>query len=140
MIAEDLVARLDKAKRAGERSWLARCPAHADKGPSLKVTDADGKILIHCFAGCAPHEVVAAVGLKLEDLFPPRTEHERAVYRRERFGKTTLKELQHELQVALFVLRDVAEGLALDEVHHRQRSSQACNTITKLLRELGRST
>jgi putative DNA primase/helicase len=29
--------------------WMARCPAHEDRVPSLSISDApDGKILVHC--------------------------------------------------------------------------------------------
>jgi hypothetical protein len=53
--------------------FSALCPAHADKGPSLSVREnPDGAVLLHCFAGCTVHEVVAALGLELHDLFPPR--------------------------------------------------------------------
>jgi hypothetical protein len=50
---------------------LQRCPAHEDRGPSLSVTQAaDGRWLVHCFAGCAPGAVVAALGLSFADLAP----------------------------------------------------------------------
>jgi hypothetical protein len=32
----------------------------------------DGRVLIHCHAGCPVDEVVAALGLELHDLFPTR--------------------------------------------------------------------
>lgn len=67
------LSRLDRVKRTSPSSWTARCPAHEDKGPSLSIREAgDSKVLLHCFAGCSVHEVVKAVGLQLEDLFPPR--------------------------------------------------------------------
>ena len=31
----------------------------------------EGAVLIHCFAGCMSGEVVASVGLEMQDLFPP---------------------------------------------------------------------
>ena len=72
MTAEALLSRLDRVKRTGNNRWIARCPAHADKGPSLAVREADdGTVLIHCFAGCSAHEIVSAAGLVLGDLFPP---------------------------------------------------------------------
>ena len=53
-------------------SWTARCPAHADKGPSLAIREADdGRILLHCFAGCETAAVLGAVGMDMTDLFPP---------------------------------------------------------------------
>lgn len=68
---ENLLQRLEKVKgRSG--SWTARCPAHADKGPSLAVREADdGRVLLHCFAGCPTDSVLGAVGLDMTDLFPP---------------------------------------------------------------------
>jgi putative DNA primase/helicase len=54
--------------------WTARCPAHDDRAPSLSVSAADnGKILVHCHAGCEQRQVVAA--LKARGLWaePPRT-------------------------------------------------------------------
>ena len=68
---EGLLQKLDKVKgRNG--SWTARCPAHADKGPSLAIREADdGRILLHCFAGCETAAVLGAVGMDMTDLFPP---------------------------------------------------------------------
>lgn len=67
-----LLSRLEGVKRTGNGTWLAKCPAHPDKSPSLSLRDTDEKVLIHCHAGCSVHEVVAAVGQELSDLFPPR--------------------------------------------------------------------
>lgn len=73
MSAGALLSLLDKVKPTGKSRWQARCPAHADKGPSLSIREMDdGRVLVHCFAGCSVHEVVNAVGLELSDLFPPR--------------------------------------------------------------------
>lgn len=74
MSADSLVSLLEKVKSTGKNRWQARCPAHADKGPSLSIRETDdGRVLVHCFAGCSVHEIVQAVGLELSDLFPPRT-------------------------------------------------------------------
>jgi hypothetical protein len=49
---------------------MARCPAHSDRTASLSIREADdGNTLIHCFAGCEPAAVLAAVRLSLSDLF-----------------------------------------------------------------------
>lgn len=73
MGADVLLAKLDGVKRTGPGRWLAKCPAHEDRRASLAIREADeGKILAHCFAGCSIHEVVAAAGLEMSDLFPPR--------------------------------------------------------------------
>lgn len=68
-----LLSKLDGVKRTGPGRWLAKCPAHEDRRASLAIREGDeGKTLVHCFAGCTVHEVVAAAGLEISDLFPPR--------------------------------------------------------------------
>jgi hypothetical protein len=53
---------------------MARCPAHADRTPSLSIWDkGDGRILVNCFGqDCAFPDIVAAVGMSVGDMFPPR--------------------------------------------------------------------
>lgn len=43
-------------------SGVARCPAHADKTPSLSIRDGDGgQLLTHCFSGCSAEVVWSAL-------------------------------------------------------------------------------
>jgi hypothetical protein len=70
---EVLLARLPDARKAGN-GWSARCPAHDDRRASLSIAQGDdGRALVECHAGCATSAIMAAVGLKLADLFPPKT-------------------------------------------------------------------
>ncbi len=65
--------RLTKVSSTREGQWVARCPSHEDKTPSLSVREnSDGAVLLHCFGGCTVHDVVAALGLDIAELFPPR--------------------------------------------------------------------
>lgn len=51
--------------------WVALCPAHDDRNPSLSVSQAgNGRVLVHCHAGCPFADVLAAAGLSPADLFP----------------------------------------------------------------------
>jgi 5S rRNA maturation endonuclease (ribonuclease M5) len=64
------------------RNGMARCPAHEDRAPSLSVTEGDdGRVLLHCHAGCSTEAVTASLGLAVADLFPPKapTEQPRIV-------------------------------------------------------------
>ena len=71
--ADNLLSRLDKIKRTGNGMWTACCPAHDDRGPSLTIRELDdGRVLLHCFAGCSVHEVLAAVDLDITALFPEK--------------------------------------------------------------------
>ncbi len=41
---------------------MVRCPCHEDRNPSLSVTDGqDGKLLVNCFAGCDPVDILRAL-------------------------------------------------------------------------------
>jgi len=73
----DSIARALNARRSGA-GWIAKCPAHDDKNPSLSIRDADGKVLLHCHAGCAQGDVIDA--LKAHGVWQPeRTENSRIV-------------------------------------------------------------
>jgi KaiC/GvpD/RAD55 family RecA-like ATPase len=40
-------------KMTGHQQWLAPCPYHEDKSPSLSIGEGDdGRVLVHCHAGC----------------------------------------------------------------------------------------
>ena len=72
-------------RQRGERQWTARCPVHDDSTPSLSVgIGRDGRALLRCWAGCATVDVVAALGLAMRDLFPPRAPQSRSLRRRMR--------------------------------------------------------
>ena len=68
--------RLDRVKQTGPNRWIARCPAHDDRSPSLSIRElGDGRVLIHDFGGCSATDVLAAVGLQMTDLFPEPLDH-----------------------------------------------------------------
>lgn len=51
-----------------------RCPAkHHRTRTQLDVTDMGDRVLIHCHAGCAPEEVLAALGVTWADVFENTT-------------------------------------------------------------------
>src|SRR5215210_4406192 len=61
--------RLDVASRNGEKA-MSYCPAHEDHhNPSLSLKAEDGRLLLHCFAGCRPEDIVSKIGLQMKDLF-----------------------------------------------------------------------
>jgi len=61
-----------RPRRSGT-GWVARCPAHEDKRPSLSVGEGrEGRALLKCHAGCSPEAICVALGLRLSDLTPKR--------------------------------------------------------------------
>jgi hypothetical protein len=86
---EKVLDRLGGARRY-DGSWKALCPAHEDREPSLSVTEGDdGRALLKCFAGCATEDIVAELGLEMEDLFERRNGS--AVVNRKKFLGTLPK-------------------------------------------------
>jgi hypothetical protein len=56
-----VLSRLEAVRHSGA-GWVARCPAHEDHEPSLSVgIGREGMVLLHCFAGCAFPDIVAAL-------------------------------------------------------------------------------
>ncbi|AEG14986.1 phage/plasmid primase, P4 family [Desulfofundulus kuznetsovii DSM 6115] len=68
MRINEFLSLLNNVKKSGS-GWTARCPAHDDEHNSLSVSEKDGKILLHCFAGCDIRAIVQALGLEMKDLF-----------------------------------------------------------------------
>ena len=58
-----------KKVRANGTKATAQCPAHDDKDPSLSITRAPDRVLLHCHAGCALEDVIAALELTKGDLW-----------------------------------------------------------------------
>ena len=54
---ETVLAGLDGVLMTGKQA-MALCPAHDDQNPSLSITERDGKVLVHCHAGCPQAEVI----------------------------------------------------------------------------------
>lgn len=71
--ADAILARLAGVRQVGGSRWMARCPAHEDRSPSLSITEtSEGRVLVKCWAGCQTKDVLAAVALDWRELFPPR--------------------------------------------------------------------
>jgi len=63
MEINQVLKRLKGVKRTGRGQWLARCCVHDDRQPSLSVRELNGRVLLHCFAGCDYESLKSALGL-----------------------------------------------------------------------------
>lgn len=64
------IADLLHGRPVGRGKWMARCPAHNDRSPSLSIREGEaGRVLARCHAGCETEAVLRAAGLRLADLF-----------------------------------------------------------------------
>ena len=138
---ELIISKLEKVSGSHGR-YKARCPAHNDRGPSLSVTEGDdGRILIHCFAGCDVHQVVSAIGLQLTDLFPTNDYVDRVKYdRKPRRNYRAIVENARNATTLVMVYAgaidkkwdEVAPILDLDE-HDRKIFQGVCGHLREML-------
>lgn len=69
MKLNEVLDRLNRVKKTGENQYIACCPAHRDDKPSLSISGSNGKILLHCQAGCDTQRIVEAIGIQMKDLY-----------------------------------------------------------------------
>lgn len=71
MQLEKFILNFQKTKKTGENQYMALCPAHDDKHPSLSIglSTTDNRILLHCYAGCKTADILSSVGLEPKDLY-----------------------------------------------------------------------
>ncbi len=108
MIAERLLDRLESVRETGPGRWIAKCPAHPDKTPSLAIRDVDGMILLHCFAQCSLHEIVSAAGVTEADLFPDKPRSHKPLSKPFP-AADILRCLSNEVTVLMLVASDLAK-------------------------------
>lgn len=128
-----ILDQLQKVRRTGPHSWLACCPAHGDKTPSLSIREADdGRWLVHCFGGCDAHDVVAALGLAMTDLFPEPLYHRAKPLRERITAIDALRALSREAGVVAIAASDIADGRVLSPAD-ASRVAQAVGRIATAL-------
>lgn len=66
---EDFLSLLSKVKETKPNQYVACCPAHNDKNPSLSIKFDNGKILLKCFAGCSVDDILNSLRLEKPDLY-----------------------------------------------------------------------
>ncbi|MFF4408100.1 phage/plasmid primase, P4 family [Streptomyces sp. NPDC001404] len=70
MLFTDVLSRFGDVAEHADGGYVARCPAHDDTDPSLRIwRGEDHTVRVHCRAGCASDDVVRAVSLTWRDLF-----------------------------------------------------------------------
>ena len=68
MRLEEFEPMLDRVRWSGD-GFTCRCPAHEDNRASLHLDYKNGKIVLHCFAGCEPQAILDSLHLTWADLF-----------------------------------------------------------------------
>ena len=116
----NILNRLDGVKQKTPDSWDALCPAHADTSPSLDLKRGDdGRVLLHCWAGCSGIQIVESLGLTMADLFEQPHQHYKPGRKRIRPDyKALLELLSFEVMVILICCQPATKGEPLDKIEH----------------------
>lgn len=138
MSADALLSRLDKVRHTGAGKSQACCPAHTDKRASLSIRELeDGRTLVHCFAGCSVEEVLTAVDLTFDALFPekPADHSPRKSVKKPWRASDVIRVLDFELTVAFVLLSDISTGREFS-AEDRERARMARERILSFTQEL----
>jgi hypothetical protein len=130
--ATTLIDRLERVRQTAPGRWLAKCPAHQDRSPSLSIRELDdGRVLLHDFGGCQVGDVLAAVGLTLTDLFPQRLPgHAHAPTHSKIPARDLLQIMSQEVSVVAIVAADLIAKKTITETDW-QRLALAASRIGK---------
>lgn len=96
-----------KARRNGPKQWVAMCPVHKERTPSLSIREGKKCVLLYCF-GCHARadKIMPAVGLRHSDIFyqsrGTMTPEQRDAYRREK-GRQEQAESQRKQWIVAVV-------------------------------------
>ena len=116
--AAQILDRLERVKPTSRGSWLARCPAHRDKTPSLSIRETnDGTILVNCFAGCGASDVLNALGLPWRALFPQnRTQStSRSPYHSRIPARDLLEIVSEDVSIVAMIAADMLAGKLIED-------------------------
>lgn len=112
-----LLDRLRKVQSRGNGQYMACCPAHEDKTPSLSIKDTgDGRILVNCLAGCATENVLSSIGLDFKDITPPTPiAHHLKPIKPRVYATDALKALEFEARIVQLAAYEMSNGKKLAE-------------------------
>jgi hypothetical protein len=126
---------LRNVRHTGPGRYMACCPAHEDRSPSLSIRETDdGLVLLYCFAGCSREEIVGALGLKIADLMPRRALRHRVGPNRSAVdARQVLEGVAHEIAVVMLIAEDTGNGMPLGDAN-RMRLTAASRRLWAALK------
>jgi len=123
---EVLLDRLERVRQTGPARWIAKCPSHPDRRPSLSIRELDDRrILLHDFGGCSVQEILGALNLKFDALFPPRPIDYAKRERRPFPAADVLQALADEALVVAVAAGNLAQGVTLTDADRKRLMTAA---------------
>ena len=120
MSTGQLLSRLRRVREVAPGRYVAACPGplheNGDRRPSLSLRRLEDRWLIHCFAGCGAADIVAAIDLRLGDLFDRSAGHAAARGRPNHWhaAREALQVLRNDVEFVQLVADDMAAGVVIE--------------------------
>jgi hypothetical protein len=115
MIVEAVLSLLHGVRSTGPGRWIAKCPSHDDRSPSLSIRELDdGRVLIHDFGGCEVGDVLAALSLTMADLFEKPLGGPFVASKSRIPAADVLATIDHEAHIVALIGADIKEHRAID--------------------------
>ena len=124
-----LLSHFDGVKEAGFGKYVAKCSAHDDRKPSLAISEGDnGRLLLHCWAGCETETVLGAIGLTFSDVMPERIgpEHSYKPVKQRFDARQVLRVLRSEATLVAIAAENIAEGILLSNEDRDRVLNASC--------------
>ena len=133
----NLLNRLQKVKSSGRDSWMACCPAHDDKNPSMKIDIKNDKILIKCWSGCSVEDILGAVGMEFSDIMPDKPLYHRSSGTNPMLSSAdALRIVKYEAAIIMMYGQDLKAGKEVSE-DDRQRFVLAVERVGDAMEAAG---
>lgn len=88
------------------RTQLVKCVAHDDRAASLSLTDMKNRMRVVCMAGCAKDDILAAVGIRWQDLYYVRREQmDPRAYRETQRARKAAEARARNLRIGSYILQ-----------------------------------
>lgn len=132
-----VLALLEDVRQTGTDQWMAKCPSHDDRTPSLSIGEGDdGCVLLHDFSSrCSVPDVLAALGLDYTDLYYPQHLQSGPTRRaRRRAPRIPASDALELLEVETLTVEIIAHRLAQGDPveEHRELLDRASGRIAAI--------
>lgn len=136
MTAIEIVLSKIAARQSGPNRWIAKCPGHVDRSPSLSIAALkDGRVLLHCHAGCEVQAVLEAAGLTFSELFDAPLGARLPPVKVGWSARELLELIEHEVNVVMVLAWCVQLGQAISELA-ADRLHKAADNLAELMRSV----
>jgi len=112
MDIKTFLSHFTKVRQMKPNHWMACCPAHDDKTPSLSITERPDRTLIYCHAGCEAEDVLKKADLSWSDLYRNqfKAAYEQAAHKR---IKVDIDPLDVEKRVLAIAKARIDQGIEM---------------------------